>query len=163
MSETTIENEGPITVSKIIDANIVAKSNVTNDHGENLGKIESLMLDLETGRIAYAVIAFGGFPNRTKLFPVPWELLNFSHHDKKLILNVPRDIFARNPGYDNMEQLTQNADFSWLGEVYEYYSHKTEWDEKREEERKAEVMRARQKRDEVRNAVPVSASADKQP
>jgi hypothetical protein len=150
MCAANVTNEGPITVSRIVDSGIVAKSNVTNDHGENLGKIESVMLDLDTGKIAYAVISIGGFPNRAKLFAVPWELLSFSHHDKRMILNVPRDILAKNPGFDNMEQLTQNPDFAWLGEVYEYYSHKTEWDQKREEERKFEASRAEEKRNQAR-------------
>jgi len=66
---------------------------------------------------------------------------------------------VNNPGYDNMEQLEQNVDFSWLGEVYEYYSHKTEWDQKREEERKAEALRAQQKREEVRKAGPQATTA----
>jgi hypothetical protein len=150
MCAANVTNEGPITVSRIVDSGIVAKSNVTNDHGEHLGKIESVMLDLDTGKIAYAVISFGGFPNRVKLFAVPWELLNFSHHDKRMILNVPRDILVKNPGFDNIEQLMQNPDFAWLGEVYEYYSHKTEWDQKREEERKFEASRAEEKRNQAR-------------
>ena len=44
--------------------------------GENLGKIEELMLDLETGRVAYAVLSFGGFLGMgEKLFAVPFEAL----------------------------------------------------------------------------------------
>jgi sporulation protein YlmC with PRC-barrel domain len=34
---------------------------VYNMAGEHLGKIEDIMLDLENGRIAYAVLSFGGF------------------------------------------------------------------------------------------------------
>jgi sporulation protein YlmC with PRC-barrel domain len=34
---------------------------VTTEDGEDLGKIEDLMIDQEKGIIAYAVISFGGF------------------------------------------------------------------------------------------------------
>jgi hypothetical protein len=148
---------GPVVVPKLIDVNIVAKSNVTNDHGENLGKIQSLMLDLETGKIAYAILEFGGFPNRAKLFAVPWELLTFSHHDKRLILNVPRDLLVKSPGNDNVERVLQAVDFSWLGEVYGYFSNRVELEKKQAEERAAEVQKAQQKREEMRSAQPPSA------
>jgi sporulation protein YlmC with PRC-barrel domain len=162
MSEINTSNEGPMAVSKIVDVNNVAKSSVTNDHGENLGRIESLMLDLETGKIAYAVLAIGGFPNRPQLFAVPWELLTFSHHDKKLILNVPRDLLIKSPGYDSLEQVVEKSDFYWLGEVYEYYSHKTEFDQKRAEERNAEVLKAQQKREEIKRVTATSVSGSPQ-
>jgi hypothetical protein len=151
MNAINTGNEGPIVVTKVLDVTILTKCAVTNDHGESLGKIDTIMIDLETGKIAYAILSFGGFPNRTKLLAVPWELLVFSHHDKKLILNVPRDLVVKSPGYDTFEQIVQAPDFYWLGEVYEYYSHKTEWDQKREEERKNEVLRSLQKRSEINN------------
>jgi sporulation protein YlmC with PRC-barrel domain len=156
MCATNVSSSGPVSVPKIVDVGVLAKTSVTNDHGENLGRIETLMLDLETGKIAYAALAFGGFPNRTKLLAVPWELLTFSHHDKKLILNVPRDVLVNTAGHDTMEQLVQGGDFYWLGEVYEYYSHKTEWDQKRAEERNAEAMRAQQRREEVGRSAPTT-------
>jgi sporulation protein YlmC with PRC-barrel domain len=146
MNAVNTNSGGPVVVPKIIDVNILTKSSVTNDHGENLGKIESLMLDLETGKIAYAIVSIGGFPNRTKYFPVPWELLTFSHHDKKLILNVPQILLSKSPGFESTEQILQNADFTWLGEVYAYFSNKVEWEQKHLEERNTEVKRAQQKR-----------------
>jgi sporulation protein YlmC with PRC-barrel domain len=152
MSAMNSNITSPVSVPKVIDVQIVAKSSVTNDHGDNLGKIEALMLDLETGKIAFAVLAFGGFPNRTKLVAVPWELLTFSHHDKKLILNVPKEVLLNTAGYDTMEQAVQSTDFYWLGEVYEYYSHKTEWDQRRVEERNAEVIRAQERREVARHS-----------
>ena len=42
---------------------------VRNAAGEDLGKVEELMIDVNTGRIAYAVLSFGGFLNvGNKLF-----------------------------------------------------------------------------------------------
>ena len=39
----------------------VIGSEVTNQQSEDLGKIEDLICDLASGRIAYAVLSFGGF------------------------------------------------------------------------------------------------------
>jgi sporulation protein YlmC with PRC-barrel domain len=49
---------------------------VHNREGEDLGVIEEIVLDVAAGRIAYAVLAFGGFLGiRSKLFAVPWDAL----------------------------------------------------------------------------------------
>jgi len=49
---------------------------VVNHQGEDLGKIEELMIDLDRGRIAYAVLSFGGFLGiGDKLFAFPGRLL----------------------------------------------------------------------------------------
>jgi sporulation protein YlmC with PRC-barrel domain len=64
-----------------------------NNKGENLGKIDEFLIDLETGRIIYAILSYGGFPNRSKFFTVPFELLSFSVDDKKYVLDVPRETF----------------------------------------------------------------------
>ena len=34
---------------------------VKSTQGEDLGKIEEVMIDMEAGRVAYAVLSFGGF------------------------------------------------------------------------------------------------------
>ncbi|MBP1750590.1 MAG: antigen, partial [Deltaproteobacteria bacterium] len=44
---------------------------VINKAGEKLGKIEDFTIDLATGRIAYAVLSFGGFIKGNKLFAIP--------------------------------------------------------------------------------------------
>ena len=41
-------------------ANIIGVP-VRNPEGEDLGQIEEVVIDLETGRVAYLVVSFGGF------------------------------------------------------------------------------------------------------
>ena len=88
---------------KYYSADYLLKDGVMNDQGEKLGKVEEFMIDVDTGRIMYAVMVIGGFPNRTKYFSIPWELLNFSTHDKKYILNVPKETIEKGASYDSME------------------------------------------------------------
>ena len=130
------------------------KNGVMNDTGENLGRIEEFMVDIETGRISYGILTFGGFPNRTKYFAVPWELVNYSTHDRKFILNVPRDTILKGAGYDDISKLLETMDTYWLGDIYEYYSHKPEWEKRREEEWQEEMKRMQARREQVRNVPP---------
>ncbi len=49
-------------------------SRVRNSAGEDLGKIEDVVIDAETGSIRYAILSFNGVGGMgDKLFPVPWS------------------------------------------------------------------------------------------
>lgn len=49
-------------------------NDVYNPRGEKLGSIKELMLDIDNGKVCYAVLSFGGFLSLgEKLFAVPWR------------------------------------------------------------------------------------------
>src|ERR1700694_4262373 len=61
---------------EIMDAATLIGDTVVNSSGEDLGKIEAIMLDVTSGRIAYAVLSFGGFlAMGATYFAVPWAAL----------------------------------------------------------------------------------------
>jgi sporulation protein YlmC with PRC-barrel domain len=63
------------TIPLFLTARTINGDKVINTAKEHLGKIEDLMIDLENGRVAYAVLSFGGFLDlRNKLFGIPWKL-----------------------------------------------------------------------------------------
>ncbi len=124
----------------------IVNKGVMNDQGEKLGRIRALAVNMESGRVAYAVLAFGGFPNRTKLFAVPWEVLSFSTHDRRFILNVPKKTLQFGLGYDTLDQVAAGANFFWLGEVYGYYSDEPDWEHKRQEQTQQDIDEAQRRR-----------------
>jgi len=122
---------------------------VMNDKGEKLGRICAIALDMDSGRIAYAVLTFSGPLQLSKLFAVPWELLTFSSHDRRFILNVPRKTLASGLAFDTLDQVAAGATFAWLGEVYEYYSDKPDWEHKRQEQTQRDIAAAQARRQEI--------------
>jgi len=61
-------------MSTVLSADTLSGDAVVNSAGEKLGKIEDFMLDVESGRIRYAVLSFGGVLGiGNKLFAVPPE------------------------------------------------------------------------------------------
>lgn len=67
---------------QIISASELAGHPVCNAAGETLGEIRDLMLDVESGQIAYAVLSLGASPAMgDRLFVVPIESM---HADKGL-------------------------------------------------------------------------------
>ena len=104
---------------KVLTASTLKGDKVTNSKGEDLGKVEEIMLDLKTGRVAYVVLSFGRvhwMPNN-KLFAVPWEVLSISFHDKKFILNVSEATLKSAPGFDR-DRWPEVADFGWLAKEF---------------------------------------------
>lgn len=64
---------------RVLSASSLSGDGVRNSAGEDLGKIEDIMLDVPTGRVAYAVLSFGGFLGMgNKLFAIPWEAMSMS-------------------------------------------------------------------------------------
>ena len=55
MGKTYIDNP------EFLSAGTIKRDKVVNRAGDNPGKIEELMIDLESGRVAYAVVSHGGF------------------------------------------------------------------------------------------------------
>jgi sporulation protein YlmC with PRC-barrel domain len=63
-------------MQKVLAADTLTGDTVVNRQKEDLGKIEHLMIDVQTGRVAYAVLSFGGFLGMgDKLFAIPWSAL----------------------------------------------------------------------------------------
>ncbi len=94
---------------------------VRNRANEDLGKIEEIMIQLDSGRIGYAVLSFGGFLGMgNKLFAVPWHAMSFDSSKREYILDMSKDKLKNAPGFDkNNWPDTENPD--WDKEVQGFY------------------------------------------
>ena len=60
------------TLGIVLSGSSLKGDRVVNYKGEDLGKIEEIMIDLDRGRVAYAVLSFGGFLGwATNCLPFP--------------------------------------------------------------------------------------------
>src|SRR5665811_345118 len=116
------------TYGLVLSASYLKGDKVVNHKGEDLGKIEEIMLDLDRGRIAYAVLSFGGFLGMgDKLFAIPWSALALDTVEKRFILNVDKELLKRAPGFDK-DHWPNMADQVWGAKVFTYYGAKPYWD-----------------------------------
>lgn len=112
---------------RLLSASMIEGTPVQNQAGEDLGEINELMIDLEKGRIAYAVLSFGGFLRLgDKLFALPWEALAISAGGDFFILNVPRERLEQAEGFDK-DHWPDMADTSWGERLHTYYGYKPYW------------------------------------
>jgi sporulation protein YlmC with PRC-barrel domain len=113
---------------RVLAADTLTGDKVVNLQNEDLGKIEHLMIDLATGRIAYAVLSFGGFLGMgDKLFAIPWSALTVDTVEKRFILKVDKELLKLAPGFDK-ERWPNMADRAWGTQVFKYYGAKPYWD-----------------------------------
>src|SRR3546814_2886258 len=63
---------------ELISSRRVEGTPVYNRKDERLGAIHSVMIEKKSGKVAYAVLSFGGFLGmKEHVHPVPWEMLTY--------------------------------------------------------------------------------------
>lgn len=104
-------------------------SKVVNQQNEDLGKLEDIVIDADAGRIAYAVLSFGGFLGMgDKYFAIPWEAFRFSLTDNRLLLNMDKKLLQNAPGFDK-DNWPNMADAAWGNQIFTHYGYKPYWDQ----------------------------------
>lgn len=105
----------------LMGADTLLGETVVNAYGVELGEIKEIMLDMQTGQVAYAVLAFGGFLGMgEKLFAVPWQALHLDTANKRFLLNVDKDRLATAPGF-NKDAWPDMADMQWANSIHSFY------------------------------------------
>ena len=109
---------------ELMGAETLIGGDVYNKKGEDLGDIKEIMLDMRTGRVAYAVLSFGTFLGMGgKLFAVPWAALMLDTENKRFSLDVDKDRLASAPGFDK-DKWPNMADATWAKGIHAYYGTK---------------------------------------
>lgn len=105
----------------IMAADTLTGEKVVNQAGDGLGEITHIMLDITQGKIAYAVLSFGGvFGINDKLFAVPWHSLALDVDNKWFVLNIEKERLRDAPGFDK-NHWPAMADPAFAKEVNAYY------------------------------------------
>lgn len=122
-NRTGINHEGPDanTPARRLTATSIIGDNIENPQGEDLGKIDNLMINLSTGEIEYAVVEFGSFLGvGGKLFAVPFQELRLDPERRIFILNRDKEYLKESPGFDKSHWPETN-DHSYFDNVRMYY------------------------------------------
>lgn len=113
---------------EVMGADTLIGDAVVNEQDEKLGKIEEIMIDVPTGRVAYAVLSFGGMLGiGDKLFAIPWQALTLDADRKVFVLNVDKETLKSAPGFDK-NHWPSMADQQWASEIHSYYGTRPYWE-----------------------------------
>lgn len=112
-----------------LSASTMTGDKVRNPDGDDLGHLEEIVIDLEGGRVSYAVLASGGFLGLgDKFFAVPWDLLSVDTDNEEMILDVSKETIENAPGFDK-DNWPDSNDRSWVVDVYRYYGRTPYWED----------------------------------
>ncbi|WP_246153939.1 PRC-barrel domain-containing protein [Methylobacterium oryzihabitans] len=113
--------------SALIASDRVEGTAVRNPNGDGIGRIERLMIEKATGKVAYAVMSFGGFLGMGEsYYTVPWSALRFKPEldayevaitEDQLRASPPTSAEGRDPSYDR----------AWEEHVHRYYNATPYW------------------------------------
>jgi hypothetical protein len=81
----------PLIASDRIEGTVVRRPN-----GEKIGKIKRLMIDKASGKIAYAVMSFGGlFGLGDNHYQIPWSFLKYNQLLDAYESDIPDEQLAK--------------------------------------------------------------------
>jgi hypothetical protein len=111
----------------LIASDKVEGTTVRRSNGDKLGTIQRVMIDKHSGKVAYAVMTFGGFLSIGNEYrALPWSLLRYNERLNAYELNVTDDQLRNAPalagGWD-----TGTIDRGWERNVHDHYGASPYW------------------------------------
>ena len=112
--------------TSLIGSDKVEGTAVYGADGQKIGKIERVMLDKVSGKVAYAVLSFGGFMGMgEEYYPVPWSTLKYDTSLGGYRVNLTKGQLEKAPKYSS------STGWNWNREndrrVYDYYRASPYW------------------------------------
>lgn len=112
---------------RIQKASDLIGKNVENPGGELLGQVQDLAIDGERGRVAYAVLTFGGFMGMGETwFAIPTGAMTLPDDCEHFVLAVEKDRLKNAPGFEKDRWPTM-GDVTWGMGVHEFYGLQPYW------------------------------------
>jgi PRC-barrel domain len=123
-TQSTIDKRETVS---LIGSDKVEGTAVYRSNGDKVGSIERVMIDKISGKVAYAVMSFGGFLGIGEdYYPLPWSLLTYNPKLEGYEVNVSEQQLKGAPKY------SQNESWDWNDQargrkVYDYYGVTPYW------------------------------------
>lgn len=127
---TTGRRDGDVArheTANLIASDKVEGTTVYDPQGNEIGAIQSLMIDKIDGRVAYAVLSFGGhLVTDANYYPVPWKALKYDPHVGGYVTGLTKEHFQDAPSYGAATDWRSRS-AGWPAEVDRYYSRPEMW------------------------------------
>jgi sporulation protein YlmC with PRC-barrel domain len=119
----------PAAGDELVTANALLGDKVVNPRNEPLGTITELVLDTALGRLAYAVVALGGFMGvGEQLFVIPWSALVRDGANRRFVLDADRARLAAAPHVEFTRESGSSNAAGWQRELHRHYGARPYWE-----------------------------------
>jgi PRC-barrel domain protein len=124
MNEDQLETDE---TGMLISSDKVEGTRVMNPAGEKLGTVENVMIDKISGKVAYAVMSFGGFLGiGHRHHPLPWGMLKYDTNLNGYVVNLDKQMLEKAPTYADDEPVDL-ADQEYGRRLHDYYNVPPYW------------------------------------
>ena len=110
----------------------LAQYDVINKKGEDMGQVQTFVIDMRVGIIAFALVAFGGMLGISdKWFAMPWAALEWHPETKKFILDMPEKVLKDAPGMhkdkwlEEIDKWQKETDLELLDHYYTHHGYES--------------------------------------
>lgn len=111
----------------LISSRRVEGTEVYNPADELLGTIRSVMIEKKSGKVAYALLTFGGFLGLAEhVHPIPWELLRYDNDMDAYIVDLTREKLSQAPKL-HLDEADRPRDVQHDQAVSDYYGTPRWW------------------------------------
>jgi sporulation protein YlmC with PRC-barrel domain len=113
--------------ASLIASDKVEGTPVYRSNGEKVGRIENVMIDKYSGKVAYAVLSFGGFLGLGEdHYPLPWSLLTYNGRLGGYEVNITDEQLKGAPHFSDEDDWDWQ-DYETGRTVYNYYGLVPYW------------------------------------
>ena len=117
----------PDETTSLISAGKVQGTDVYNTGGEKLGDIYDVMLDKRSGRIAYAIMSFGGILGIGKQYhPLPWQTLKYDTRQEGYVVGLTKETLEGGPAFVTDER-PACGNRTYEQGIHDYYKTEPYW------------------------------------
>jgi len=111
----------------LIAGDKVAGTDVYNTAGDSLGGIEDVMIDKRSGKIAYAVMSFGGFLGMGERYhPLPWSVLKYDTRQNGYVVGLTKEQLKAAPTFGEAD-VPAWGDRKYESSIHDYYKAAPYW------------------------------------
>jgi hypothetical protein len=112
--------------TSLIGSDKVEGTAVYGGDQKKIGSLERVMIDKISGKVAYAVLSFGGFLGMGEdYYPVPWAMLRYDTDLGGYRLNLTKDQLEQAPKFSDSQGWNWNREND--RRVYQYYEANPYW------------------------------------
>ena len=113
--------------TSLISAGKVQGTNVYNTSGDSLGEVYDVMIDKLSGKVAYAVMSFGGFLGiGNRYHPLPWSTLKYDTRQGGYVVGLTKQQLEGAPTYGAGESPAW-GDRAYETRIHDYYKAQPYW------------------------------------
>ncbi|GIK99519.1 MAG: photosystem reaction center subunit H [Alphaproteobacteria bacterium] len=119
--ETLKKNE----TFSLISSEKVEGTEVYTRRGDHLGEVKNVMIDKRSGKVAYAVVSFGGFLGMgEERRALPWQLLTYDEERDGYVVDAADEVLRNAPA--GISEREYN-DPEWGSRVYGHFGVTPYW------------------------------------